>query len=146
MRISRSNVSTIRRANQQGFTLMEIIIVVILIGSIAAFSLTKIMGSSDRAKYKLTTAKVMTVAEKVQDFERDTGRLPNSLDELVSAPGNASGWLGPYMKASDLKDDWGHAYEYRIPGDGGTPFSLMSLGKDGQVGGDSVNADIKYEQ
>ncbi len=146
MRNNRSHPRLPRRAAQAGFTLMEIIVVVILIGGIVAFAATRILGNADRAKVNLAKAQVQTVAEKVQQFEMDTGRLPNSLDELVSAPGNTAGWLGPYAKAAELKDPWNQQYEYRVPGDDGAPFALISLGKDRQAGGDSVNADIKYEQ
>ena len=134
-----------RRARQAGFTLMEIIVVVILIGGIVAFAATRILGNADRAKVRLAQAQVQTVAEKIQQYEMDTGSLPNALDDLVAAPGDASGWLGPYAKPAELKDPWNKPYEYRVPGDG-APFDLLSLGKDGQAGGDSVNADIKYQQ
>lgn len=145
MRNTRSRPRLPRRAAQAGFTLMEIIVVVILIGGIVAFAASRILGNADRAKVNLARAQVQTVAEKIQQFEMDTGRLPNTLDELVSAPGDAGGWLGPYAKAAELKDPWNQQYEYRVPGDG-APFALISLGKDRQAGGDSVNADIKYEQ
>ena len=145
MRNKRSNPQSLRRARQGGFTLMEIIVVVILIGGIVAFAATRILGNADRAKVRLAQAQVQTVAEKIQQYEMDTGALPNTLDDLVAAPGNASGWLGPYARTAELKDPWNHAYEYRIPGDG-APFDLLSLGKDGQAGGDSVSADIKYQQ
>jgi general secretion pathway protein G len=145
MRNDRSSPRLPRRARQGGFTLMEIIVVVILIGGIVAFAATRILGNADRAKVNLARAQVQTVAEKIQQFEMDTGRLPNTLDELVSAPGDASGWLGPYARTAELKDPWNQQYEYRVPGDG-TPFDLVSLGKDRRSGGDSVNADIKYEQ
>ena len=124
---------------------MEIIVVVILIGGIVAFAATRILGNADRAKVKLAQAQVQTVAEKIHQFEMDTGSLPNTLDDLIAAPGDASGWLGPYAKAAELKDPWNKPYEYRVPGDGAA-FDLLSLGKDGQAGGDSVNADIKYQQ
>ncbi|MET1025156.1 MAG: type II secretion system major pseudopilin GspG [Pseudoxanthomonas sp.] len=132
------------RAAQAGFTLMEIIVVVILIGGIVAFAATRILGNADRAKVNLAKAQVQTVAEKIQQFEMDTGRLPGALSELVSAPGDATGWLGPYAKETELKDPWNHQYQYAVPGQSG-PFDLISLGKDGQPGGDSVNADIPYQ-
>ena len=131
-------------ASQAGFSLIEIILVVVLIGGIVAFAATRILGGGDRAKVNLAKAQVQTLAEKVQQFEMDTGRLPGALDDLVKAPGDASGWLGPYAKEAELKDPWNHAYVYTMPGEG-KPFDLVSLGKDGQAGGDSVNADIKYE-
>ena len=134
-----------RGYSQRGFSLIEIILVVVLIGGIVAFAATRILGGGDRAKANLTKAQVQTLAEKVQQYEMDTGSLPNSLDELVTQPGNASGWLGPYAKAAELKDPWNHPYDYRVPGDG-QPFDLLSLGKDGKPGGDSVDADVKYQQ
>jgi general secretion pathway protein G len=130
--------------SQGGFSLIEIILVVVLIGGIVAFAATRILGGGDRAKVNLARAQVQTLSEKVQQFEMDTGTLPGSLEELVSAPGNASGWLGPYAKEAELKDPWNHPFEYTMPGDG-QPFDLISLGKDGKAGGTSVDADVKYQ-
>lgn len=135
---------SVPRASQAGFSLIEIILVVVLIGGIVAFAATRILGGGDRAKVNLAKAQVQTLAEKVQQYEMDTGRLPGSMQDLVKAPGDASGWLGPYAKEAELKDPWNHTYVYTMPGESG-PFDLISLGKDGQAGGDSVNADIKYE-
>jgi general secretion pathway protein G len=129
---------------QGGFSLIEIILVVVLIGGIVAFAASRILGGGDRAKANLAKAQVQTMAEKIQQFEMDTGSLPNSLDELVSQPGNATGWLGPYAKPGEMKDPWNHPFEYQVPGDG-QPFDLISLGKDGKPGGSSVDADIKYQ-
>ena len=127
-----------------GFSLIEIILVVVLIGGIVAFAASRILGGGDRAKANLAKAQVQTLAEKVQQYEMDTGTLPGSLDALVDNPGNATGWLGPYAKAAELKDPWNHPYEYRVPGDG-QAFDLVSLGKDGQPGGESVDGDVKYQ-
>lgn len=127
---------------QRGFSLIEIILVVVLIGGIVAFAATRILGGGDRAKVNLARAQVQTLGEKVQQFEMDTGTLPNSLEELVSS--SASGWLGPYAKEAELKDPWGTAFEYRAPGEG-RPYDIVSLGADRQSGGESVNADIGLE-
>ena len=129
---------------QSGFSLIEIILVVVLMGGIVAFAASRILGGGDRAKANLAKAQVQTMAEKVQQYETDTGNLPNSLDELVTAPGSATGWLGPYAKTAELKDPWNHPFLYTVPGDG-QPFDLISLGKDGKPGGTSVDADIKYQ-
>lgn len=128
--------------SQRGFSLIEIILVVVLIGGIVAFAATRILGGGDRAKANLAKSQVQTLAEKVQQFEMDTGALPNSLAELVNS--DAAGWLGPYAKESELKDPWNHAFDYRVPGDG-QAFDLVSYGKDGKVGGTSVDADIAYK-
>ena len=143
MRLRRATPS-FAAAAQAGFSLIEIIIVITLIALIAAFVANKVFGQGDRARVKLATAQVQTLAEKVQQFEMDTGRLPGALEDLVKAPGGASGWLGPYAKESELKDPWNHPYVYAAPGEG-RAFDLSSLGKDGQAGGDSVDADIKFE-
>ncbi|HTL14375.1 MAG TPA: type II secretion system major pseudopilin GspG [Thermomonas sp.] len=131
-------------AAQAGFSLIEIILVVVLIGGIVAFAATRILGGGDRAKVNLAKAQVQTLAEKIQQYEMDTGGLPARLEDLVDAPAAAGGWLGPYAKAAELKDPWNHPYVYAVPGEG-KPFDLSSLGKDGQAGGDSVDADIRYE-
>ena len=129
-------------ASQAGFSLIEIILVVVLIGGIVAFAATRILGGGDRAKVNLAKAQVQTLAEKVGQFQQDTGALPGSLDELVKS--SATGWLGPYAKDSELKDPWNHPYTYAVPGNG-QAFDLVSLGADRKVGGTSVNADIQYK-
>jgi general secretion pathway protein G len=130
------------RNAQGGFSLIEIILVVVLIGGIVAFAATRILGGGDRAKVNLAKAQVQTLAEKVQQFESDTGALPGSLDELVES--DASGWLGPYAKAVELKDPWNNAWDYKAPGEN-RPFDLLSYGKDGKPGGSSVDADIAFQ-
>jgi general secretion pathway protein G len=129
---------------ERGFSLIEIILVVVLIGGIVAFAATRILGGGDRARVNLAKAQVQTLAEKVQQFEMDTGSLPNSLDELVSRPGNASGWLGPYARPAELNDPWNTPFVYRVPGDS-QPFEIVSLGADKRPGGESVDADIRFE-
>lgn len=132
------------RRTQGGFSLIEIILVVVLIGGIVAFAASRILGGGDRAKANLARAQVQTLAEKVQQYEMDTGGLPPALEALVDNTANAAGWLGPYAKAGELKDPWNHPYVYRVPGEG-QAFDLVSLGKDGQPGGESVDADVKFE-
>ncbi|MDQ2703098.1 MAG: type II secretion system protein GspG, partial [Pseudomonadota bacterium] len=82
------------RNSQRGFSLIEIILVVVLIGGIVAFAASRILGGGDRAKANLARAQVQTLAEKVQQYEMDTGSLPPALEALVDNTGNAPGWLG----------------------------------------------------
>ncbi len=144
MRIPRSVTRSPRAIAQAGFSLIEIILVVVLIGGIVAFAASRILGGGDRAKVNLARAQVQTLAEKVQQYQMDTGGLPGSLGDLVKSPGGASGWLGPYAKEAEMKDPWNHPYAYAVPGEKGA-FDLVSLGADGKTGGESVNADIRYE-
>lgn len=130
---------------QSGMSLLEIIIVIVLIGAVLTLVASRVLGGADRGKANIARAQVQTVASKVDNYRLDTNRLPATLDELVTAPSGVSGWLGPYAKASDLNDPWGHALEYRVPGEG-QDYELVSFGKDGKPGGGSYDADIRYEQ
>lgn len=127
---------------QAGFSLIEIILVTVLIGAIVAFAATQIFGGSDKAKFNLAKSQVQTVAQKIEQFEMDTGTLPGTLDDLVSS--STTGWLGPYAKAAELKDPWQTPLEYRVPGDD-QRFDLISFGADRKAGGTSVDADIQYQ-
>lgn len=144
MRTNRSLSRSPSARAQRGMTLIEIIIVIVLIGGILAVVGPRVFGASERGKAKLAKIQVDTIGNKVSDYQTDTGLLPDSLDDLVSNAGNVPGWLGPYVKAGDLKDQWGNPIEYHKPGEAG-PFDLISLGADGKVGGDSTDADIKFE-
>jgi general secretion pathway protein G len=77
----------------------------------------------------------------VESFYLDTGSTPSSLDELVNEPSGVSGWNGPYIKNSLLKDPWGEPFKYRVPGEHGD-FDIQSYGADRQQGGEKNNADI----
>ncbi len=144
MRNQRSLTRSPSARTQAGMSLIEIIIVIVLIGAVLTFVGSRVLGGADRAKANLAKSQVMTLGQKVDAFQMDTGRLPAKLDELVTAPGSAAGWLGPYAKAAELNDPWGHPVEYRTPGESG-PFDLVILGKDGKVGGTSVDSDIHYD-
>jgi general secretion pathway protein G len=130
--------------NQSGMSLLEIIIVIVLIGAVLTLVGSRVLGGADRGKANIAKAQIQTVAGKVENFQLDTGKLPAKLDELVTQPSGSNGWLGPYAKPADLNDPWGNPLEYRVPGEG-QPFDLISLGKDGKVGGSSYDADIHYE-
>lgn len=131
-------------ALQKGMTLLEIIIVLVLIGLVLTLVGNRVLGGADKGKFKLAQAQVQTLAGKIESYQLDTNALPASLGDLVVQPSGVSGWLGPYAKAVELKDPWGRELEYRTPGENGA-FDLISLGADGQPGGTSYNADIKYE-
>ena len=90
---NRHSFRPVPKSAQAGFSLIEIIIVVVLIGGIVAFAASRILGGGDKANVHLAKAQVQTLAEKVQQFQMDTGALPSTLEELVKAPGDAQGWL-----------------------------------------------------
>jgi general secretion pathway protein G len=130
------------RRRSAGFTLLEIVIVIALIGLILGVVASRIMGSQARAEYKLTETKLEALAGKVDQYEADVGALPDSLEQLVTPPSNAPGWLGPYAKAEELKDPWRKEITLRVPGENGAPYQIVSLGADGAPGGEGVDKDI----
>lgn len=131
-----------RPRRSRGFTLIEIVIVIALIGLILGVVVSRIMGNQKRAEYKLAESQMQTIAGKIDQFQSDTGRFPNALDELVNAPSDVTGWLGPYSKSQELSDPWRRPIEYRQPGDNGALYQITSLGADGKAGGEGVDKDI----
>jgi len=123
-----------------GFTLIEMIAVLVLIGVVMAIVGGRVMQNFQSGQYKAGQAGVKSLEMKVQAYNLDNGTNPQSLNDLVARPGNASNWNGPYAKESDLKDPFQHPYTYKAPGDHGD-FDIIFLGKDGQPGGDGLNKD-----
>ena len=131
---------TPRRA--RGMTLLELVIVVVLIGTILAVVGGKIIANKKRAEAKLASTQLQSLSAQIDQYQSDVGSYPDSLEQLVKAPSNADGWLGPYAKATDFSDPWRHAIEYHQPGDDEAPYKLLSLGADGKSGGEGVDKDI----
>jgi general secretion pathway protein G len=123
-----------------GFTLIEMIAVLVLIGVVMAIVGGRVMQNFQSGQYKAGVAGVKSLEMKVQAYNLDNGSNPQSLNDLITRPGNASNWNGPYAKESDLKDPFQHPYTYKAPGDHGD-FDIIFLGKDGQPGGDALNKD-----
>jgi len=123
-----------------GFTLIEMTMVLVLIGVVMAIVGGKIWQNFQAAQVKAGIAQVHSLEMKVQSYALDNGSAPPSLDALVSRPGNATNWNGPYAKPADLKDPFGHAFIYKYPGEHGD-FDIIFLGKDGAPGGDALNTD-----
>ncbi len=129
------------RRVQRGFTLVERLLVLGSLALIAGLVLPGIIGKAEGAKVRAAASQISRISMSVESFYLDTGSAPDSLNELVSEPGNVTGWNGPYVKNSILKDPWGRDYQYRSPGQHGD-FDIFSYGADGQMGGDGKNADI----
>jgi len=130
-----------RNRGQRGFTLVELLLVLVILALIAGLVLPGIIGKAESAKAKAAASQISRISMSVESFYLDTGNTPSSLDELVNEPSDAAGWNGPYIKNSLLKDPWGQPYKYTIPGEHGD-FDIMSFGADRQQGGEGKNADI----
>ena len=126
---------------QGGFTLVELLLVLVILALIAGLVLPGIIGKAEGAKVRAASSQISRLSMSVETFYLDTGSTPDSLRELVDDPGDVSGWNGPYVKNSLLKDPWGRDYQFRNPGEHGD-FDIYSYGADGQQGGEGRNADI----
>jgi general secretion pathway protein G len=129
-----------------GFTLLEIMVVVIIIGVLAATIIPQFMGTTHDAKVSAAKADVSQLENALERFNLHVDRYP-TMDEglkvLVEAPtGEDKKWRGPYIKLL-RPDPWGNQYQYRVPGiHHATTFDVWSRGADGQDGGDGQNADV----
>ena len=124
-----------------GFSLVELIAVVLLLGMIAGFVVPQVTKNFEKGKWNATRSKVAALSGKIENYTLDVGRPPNQLHDLLSQPGDAENWNGPYARESDLKDAWNRSFEYKAPGEHGE-YDLSSLGSDGQAGGEKWAKDI----
>lgn len=131
--------------NARGMTLVEILIVLAIVGTLMAVIGGNVMGKFEKAKRKETGIILNQVASAIQMYNADCGKLPSSLDALINNPGGDCADWGPdpYIKKDMLKDAWKHELVYEL--DGGS-FVLKSLGKDGREGGSKHDKDISYDE
>jgi general secretion pathway protein G len=132
--------TTPRSRAQRGFTILEIVIVFILLAGIMAFVGPKIFEKMGQAKSAEQRIRTQTLVGNIEMYRLQVGKYPENLGALVRNPGSDK-WEGPYAKDADLKDAWGNDYRYAVPGQG-KAFDLISLGADGQVGGEGENRDV----
>jgi general secretion pathway protein G len=130
---------------ERGFTLIEILVVITIIGLIMALVGPRVLNYLTESKVKAARIQIESFSSALDLYYLDMGRYPSStegLSALVQPIGNVSGWNGPYLKGSGVPNDpWGHAYLYRSPGER-TAYEIMSYGSDGQEGGTGPAADI----
>lgn len=130
-----------RLAPQQGFSLIEILLVLVLLTVIAGMVVPNLIGKTESANVKAAQTQIQRLAMAVENYYLDNGSAPDQLRDLVQRPGDASNWVGPYVKAQILKDPWKNEYQYRFPGEHGE-FDIFSYGADKSPGGEGKNADI----
>ena len=127
-----------------GFTLLELLVVMVIIGLLAAYVGPKYFSQIGKSEIKVTKAQIDALEKALDAYRLDVGRYPSTeqgLAALDARPNNEAKWQGPYLKKAVPADPWGKPYQYRSPGEKGE-FDLYSFGKDGQAGGEGENADI----
>lgn len=139
-----------KRQKRKGFTLVELLVVIIILSLLAGFVAPKMLSRVGKAKKDLARPKMTVVESAIERFGLDCGQYPDDsmgLDALLSPPaGLEEKWNGPYLKASQLLDPWGNPYIYVAEGEiNPGSFDLVSLGSDGVEGGEGENEDIFNE-
>jgi general secretion pathway protein G len=133
------------RSSEQGFTLVEMLVVIAIIGLIMGLIGPRVLNYLSESKVKAAKIQMQSFASALDLFNLDAGRYPStseSLDALVHRTPGVAAWNGPYLKGGNVPmDPWGHPYIYRAPGEHGA-FDIISLGADGAEGGSGVAADI----
>lgn len=141
---------TAKRYGERGFTIVEVLVVILLIGLLAVFIVPSYLNRVDKAKKDIARTQIDQLTQQVEQFALDCQRYPEAsegLKALLEAPpGLKDKWAGPYAKDKQLMDPWGRALIYLRPGTKNTKsFDIVSYGKDGQPGGEEYNADIVNE-
>lgn len=128
----------------RGFTLLELLVVIVIIGLLASYVGPKYFAQIGKSEVTVAKSQIVGFEKALDTYRLDMGRYPSieeGLAALLTRPSdNASKWNGPYLKKIPL-DPWGHPYQYRNPGSQGG-IDIISYGKDGQPGGSDENADI----
>jgi general secretion pathway protein G len=127
-----------------GFTLLELLVVVVIIGLLAGFVAPRYFGQVGKSEVNVAKAQLDALEKALDQYRLDIGHYPSTelgLNALITRPANEPKWNGPYLRKGVPLDPWGRPYLYRIPGEKGE-FDLVSYGKDGQPGGSGENADI----
>ena len=132
------------RHRRHGFTLLELLVVMVIIGLLAAYVGPKYFSQVGKSEVKTARAQIVAFEKALEQYRLDVGAYPTTeqgLGALVARPANAARWEGPYLAKAVPLDPWGHAYVYKSPGEHGD-IDISSLGRDGQPGGEGLDADI----
>lgn len=134
----------LQRMNQTGFTLLELLVVMVIIGLLAGYVAPRYFTQVGKSEVKAARAQIDALEKALETYRLDIGKYPTSeqgLAALMTAPAGATNWQGPYLKKALPPDPWGIPYHYQQPGEHGD-FDLYSYGRDGKPGGKDEDADV----
>jgi general secretion pathway protein G len=138
-------MKNLKRKSQRGITLIEMLVVVVIIGLFVSLVGVNMFKKAGEAKRTAARANISTFMQALGLYKLDIGTYPateQGLQALRVKPEDSAQWAGPYLKSDVPLDPWGHPYLYKYPGDHGDDPDVISLGADGQPGGEGENADI----
>jgi general secretion pathway protein G len=127
-----------------GFTLLELLVVIVIIGLLAGYVAPRYFAQVGRSEIQVARAQIDALEKALDQYRLDTNHYPSAeqgLEALTTKPANEIAWRGPYLKKAVPMDPWGRAYVYRAPGQN-REFELVSYGRDGRPGGSGDDADI----
>lgn len=133
-----------QKATQRGFTLLELLVVMVIIGLLAGYVGPKYFAQIGKSETKTARAQIDALSKALDQYRLDTGHYPSTeqgLAALNAPPSDEPKWHGPYLQKAVPDDPWGRPYLYKSPGEYGE-YDVWSLGKDGQVGGNEESADV----
>lgn len=136
---------TVALPRQRGFTLLELLVVMVIIGLLAGFVGPRLFGQIAKSEVKVARAQIDALGKALDQYRIDVGRYPTTQQGLLALnqrPEGEARWNGPYLAKPVPADPWGRPYGYRAPGEHGE-FDLWSLGSDGKPGGDGDAAEIR---
>lgn len=131
--------------SSRGFTLLELLVVMVIIGLLAGYVGPKYFEQIGKSETKTAKAQIDALGKALDQYRIDTGSYPSSeqgLAALNKNPGSSEKWSGPYLKKDVPNDPWDKPYIYKHPGEHGGDYDLYSLGKDGQQGGTKESEDV----
>lgn len=129
-----------KSAIKQGFSLLELLIVIAIMGLIVSLVAPEMFSKLDSSKQKTAVAQMKMLQTSIDTYRLDVGDFPASLDELIKS--DKKGWDGPYLPKDVPLDPWGNPYVIVKPGENNQPYQLMSYGADGKKGGADLDEDV----
>lgn len=137
--------ATVRYRSGCGFTLLELLVVLVILGLLASYVAPRYFGQIGKSELQVAKSQMDAFAKALDQYRIDVGNYPSTEEGLAALnrkPAGATRWVGPYLQKDPPLDPWGRPYVYRASS-GQADFELLTLGKDGQPGGENENADIR---
>ncbi|GAA5783958.1 type II secretion system protein G [Chitiniphilus shinanonensis] len=136
-----------QRLLARGFTLLELLVVILIIAMLAGYVGPRLFGKVGEARAKTAAGQMKALADALDQYRLDTGSYPTTeqgLKSLMEKPADSTKWNGPYLAKALPNDPWDRPYVYRRPGENGREYDLLTFGADGKQGGTGEDADVAH--